>query len=200
MDNDNLNVSHLAWCGLIALHTARRDGQVSAPAQENLFLTRWLATAEKQRRFPRALAPDIRWLLSEGRSKGVHADLPGKLQYLWESASGDVARMPDLVRLRHVVSAVKLAGWIYRTLSDSEWHGRKALHLNPGVWGLYVNLTGLEQGFDEGGRQTRPLPARITGDLAALDKLLSRSGWRREPAAGADPLLHHLLAEDARGA
>ena len=71
MNNDNLNVSHLAWCGLIALHTARRDGIVTSPAQDNLFLTRWLATAEKQRRFPRALASDISWLLKEGREKGL---------------------------------------------------------------------------------------------------------------------------------
>ena len=63
MDNDKFNVSHLAWCGLIALHTARCDGQTNSPVQENLFLSRWLATAEKQRRFPRELAGDIRWLL-----------------------------------------------------------------------------------------------------------------------------------------
>ena len=44
MNNDNLNVSHLAWCGLIALHTARRDGIVTSPAQDNLFLTRWLGS------------------------------------------------------------------------------------------------------------------------------------------------------------
>lgn len=70
--------------------------------------------------------------------------------------------------------------WIYRSLSDSERHGRRALRLNLGVWGLYLNLTSLEHGFDEGGRQTQPLPARITGDLAALYNLLSRSGGRRE--------------------
>jgi len=51
MDNGNLNASHLAWCGLVALQNARADGEVSSPAQENLFLVRWLALAEKQRRF-----------------------------------------------------------------------------------------------------------------------------------------------------
>ncbi|HGS4228956.1 TPA: DUF2913 family protein, partial [Klebsiella pneumoniae] len=43
---------HLAWCGLIALALARQDGGVRSAAQANLFLTRWLATALKQRRFP----------------------------------------------------------------------------------------------------------------------------------------------------
>ncbi|ECW2291474.1 DUF2913 family protein [Salmonella enterica] len=36
---------HLAWCALVALALARQDGGVLSPAQENLFLTRWLATA-----------------------------------------------------------------------------------------------------------------------------------------------------------
>lgn len=40
--------SHLAWCALIALHTAMKDGLVVSESQENIFLTRWLATALKQ--------------------------------------------------------------------------------------------------------------------------------------------------------
>ncbi|WP_370569948.1 MULTISPECIES: DUF2913 family protein [Erwiniaceae] len=79
MDNRNLNVSHFAWCGLVALQNARKDGQVSSPAQENLLLVRWLALAKKQRRFQREFAEDICWLLRTGRNRGVHADLPGKL-------------------------------------------------------------------------------------------------------------------------
>ncbi|MCP6275013.1 DUF2913 family protein, partial [Klebsiella pneumoniae] len=45
--------AHLAWCALVALALARQNGDVVAPAQENLFLTRWLATALRQRRFSR---------------------------------------------------------------------------------------------------------------------------------------------------
>ncbi|HCM8914016.1 TPA: DUF2913 family protein, partial [Salmonella enterica subsp. enterica serovar Paratyphi B] len=44
---------HLAWCALVALAQVRQDSGVLSPAQENLFLTRWLATALKQRRFSR---------------------------------------------------------------------------------------------------------------------------------------------------
>lgn len=39
---------HLAWCALVALALARQDGGVLSSAQENLFLTRWLASALKQ--------------------------------------------------------------------------------------------------------------------------------------------------------
>jgi len=38
---------HLAWCAMVALQLAKHDGQVNSESQENLFLTRWLATALK---------------------------------------------------------------------------------------------------------------------------------------------------------
>ena len=66
---------------------ARQSGVVSSPAQENLFLCRWLASAEKKRLFRRELAGDIRWLIKEGREKGLQANRPGKLEYLWQASS-----------------------------------------------------------------------------------------------------------------
>ena len=71
--------AHLAWCALVALALARQNGDVVSPVQENLFLTRWLATALKQRRFSRDVAPDIEWLLKQGRQLGVNAKLARKL-------------------------------------------------------------------------------------------------------------------------
>jgi hypothetical protein len=195
MNKENLNVSHLAWCGLIALHTARQDGVVSSPAQDNLFLTRWLATAEKQRRFGRELANDISWLLREGRGKGLRADLPGKLDYLWRAGNGNLQAQNDLFRLQHALHAAKLTGWIYMVLAESEWSGRRQRPLSPSVSGIYLNRNVLETGFDEQGQQRIPLPIRITGALAGLDKLLQRSGWRREAAGAQDEQLHTLLAE-----
>ncbi|KAF1366624.1 hypothetical protein FHR25_004906 [Yokenella regensburgei] len=35
---------HLAWCALVALALARQNGDALSSAQENLFLTRWLAS------------------------------------------------------------------------------------------------------------------------------------------------------------
>lgn len=200
MDKGNLNVSHLAWCGLVALHTARLDGLVNSSAQDNLFLTRWLATAEKQRRFSKALASDISWLLREGREKGLRADLPGKLDYLWRAGSGNLKEQNDLFRLQHALHAVKLTGWIYMVLPESEWSGRRQMKLSPAVSGIYLSQTALDNGFDEHGRQRSALVARITGELPALDALLNRSGWRRTKAAGEDSLLHNLLAEGFSGA
>lgn len=62
---------HFAWCALVALHLARREGLVQSDMQKNLFLIRWLATAKKQRRFDRDVTPDIGWLLQQGRTLGA---------------------------------------------------------------------------------------------------------------------------------
>ncbi|MRU22616.1 DUF2913 family protein, partial [Xylella fastidiosa subsp. multiplex] len=55
------------------------------------FLTRWLATALKQRRFSHDVAPDIEWLLKQGRHLGVSAKLASKLNYLWCSCIGSLS-------------------------------------------------------------------------------------------------------------
>ncbi len=91
----------LAWCALVALALARQNGDVLSPAQENLFLTRWLATALKQRRFSRDVAPDIEWLLKQGRQLGVGAKLVSKLNYLWRSCTGELPEQNDLFRLTY---------------------------------------------------------------------------------------------------
>ncbi|RNA72304.1 DUF2913 family protein [[Curtobacterium] plantarum] len=178
MDKENLNVSHLAWCGLIALHTARRDGLATSPAQDNLFLTRWLATAEKQRRFGRELASDISWLLKEGRQKGLRADLPGKLDYLWRASNGNLQAQNDLFRLTYALEMAKDMCWAYRLVSDREWSGRHAAVLNAGVNGIYLSRSSLDAAFDDGGQQVAPVMARLTGRVQGLETLLNRCGWQ----------------------
>jgi len=192
MNTTNLFVDHLAWCGLVALNMARQSGRVSSAAQENLFLCRWLATAEKKRLFRRELANDIRWLLREGREKGLRADLPGKLEYLWRASSDGLLKQNDLFRLQHILHAITLTGISYGVLNESEWEGRHAVKLNPKVPGLFIRKTDLENGFDEEGAQVKPLSVRITAELSAVDVLLSRAGWMRRMNADS-PILHELI-------
>ncbi len=87
---------HLAWCALVALALARQEQGELSPAQENLFLTRWLAAALKQRRFSRDVAQDIGWLLNQGRLLGVRAKLADKLGYVWRSCSGELTEQNDM--------------------------------------------------------------------------------------------------------
>lgn len=171
---------HMAWCALVALALARRDGRVQSPAQENLFLTRWLATAQKQHRFPRVVATDIEWLLKQGRQLGVNAKLTTKLTYLWQSCTGELKAQTDLFRFTHAIEAAKCMHWISRMLSDREWSGRYAVTLNAGVNAVYLSLSNFDAAFNEDGHQVKMLMANITGNVAGFGELLDRSGWHME--------------------
>ncbi|MCT7071353.1 DUF2913 family protein [Salmonella enterica] len=173
---------HLAWCALVALALARQDGGALSPAQENLFLTRWLATALKQRRFSREVTPDIEWLLKQGRQMGVSAKLASKLNYLWRSCTGELSEQNDLFRLTYALETAKDMHWQYRLLNDREWSGRNAVALSAGVNGIYLTRANLDAAFDDNGRQINPLMARLTGSIAGMMKVFERCGWQAEPA------------------
>lgn len=183
---------NMAWCALVALHLARRDGVVNGESQENLFLTRWLATALKQKRFSREVAPDIEWLLKQGRLYGVRAKLVSKLEYLWHACTEEISAQSDLFRLTYAIETAKSMQWTYRLLSEREWSGRRALPLNPVINCLYLSKSSLDAAFGEDGRQEDELLARITGNIAGLSTLLLRFGWKVVPTetAGTDFLFH----------
>ena len=173
---------HLAWCALVALALARQEQGELSPAQENLFLTRWLAAALKQRRFSRDVAQDIGWLLNQGRLLGVRAKLADKLDYVWRSCSGELTEQNDMFRLTYALETAKDMSWNYRLLSDREWSGRYAVALNAGVNGIYLSRTNLDAAFDDDGRQINPLLTRLTGNVGGVVKLFNRCGWQAESA------------------
>ncbi|EAV3776700.1 DUF2913 family protein [Salmonella enterica] len=160
-----------------------------------LFLTRWLATALKQRRFSRDVAPDIEWLLKQGRQLGVSAKLASKLNYLWRPCTGELTEQNDLFRLTYALETAKDMHWNYRLLSDREWSGRNAVALSAGVNGIYLSRANLDVAFDDSGRQINPLTARLTGNVAGVMKLFNRCGWQAEPESGASlPHQYSLMA------
>ena len=171
---------HLAWCALVALALARQDSGVLSPAQENIFLTRWLATALKQRRFSRDVARDIAWLLQQGRQLGVRAKLSTKLNYLWRSCTGELSNQNDLFRLTYVLETAKDMHWNYRLLSDREWSGRYAVPLKTEDDSIHLSHSNLDVAFDDDGWQVNPLMARLSGRVADLEGLLNRCGWQAE--------------------
>ena len=183
----------------MALALARQNGDVVSPAQENLFLTRWLATALRQRRFSRDVASDIEWLLKQGRQLGVNAQLASKLNYLWHSCTGELSEQNDLFRLKHALEAAKAMNWNYRVLSDREWSGRNAVTLNASVNGIYLSRSSLDAAFDDDGRQINPVLVRLTGNVPGLVTLFIRSDWLVQPEGDASlTYLHRLLARSAK--
>ncbi|STA76169.1 Protein of uncharacterised function (DUF2913) [Citrobacter freundii] len=178
--------AHLAWCALIALHLARQDGLVQSELQEDLFLIRWLAAAERQRRFPRDVATDIHWLLQQGRSPGVRAQMAMKLDYIWRSNTGNIMEQTELFRLTWGLEIARSQLWVYHVLSDPDWLRLGRQGINPDICAVYIPRSALENAFSDNGKQRAPVPARITGDLSALGMLLMTCGWQIQlsPEAG----------------
>lgn len=171
---------HMAWCALIALKLAQQEGLDASSAQQNLFLTRWLATALKQRRFHRDITPDMEWLLKQGRLYGVRAQLVSKLEYIWQAYIGKLSDQSDLFRLKYALETAQDMQWVYHLLSDREWIGKKVVKLNPAISAILLAKSALHQAFDETGKQTQPLYTRITGGIEGITALFQRCGWRIE--------------------
>ncbi|MEB6855242.1 DUF2913 family protein [Escherichia coli] len=183
--------AHLAWCALIALHLARQEGHIHSESRENLFLVRWLAGAEKQRRFSRDVATDISWLLKQGCLYGVNARLRSKLDYLWRAGSGDILGQTDMFRLTWGLDALKGYRWGYYVLYDSEWSGRHRMRLSPDVNAVSLLQSSLERAFADDGSQLHSVRVKVNGNAAALEALLNSSGWRLQQTDDGE---HCLLA------
>ncbi len=166
-------LSHLAFCALVALGLARQEGGVSSPYAENLFLTRWLATAQKQKRFPRSVAIEIAWLLERGRKQGPAARLRQHLDYLWRSCGGNLAEQSDLFRLTYATETLKQLGWDNAVMSSREWR-ESLLPKARAANGFYVEKAALNAAYDRDGRHRFPVEVRIVGDVTAFIDVLGR--------------------------
>ncbi|MNB69202.1 hypothetical protein D3C76_1099990 [compost metagenome] len=167
------DLAHLAWCALIALRLAQRDSQASSPLMTHTFLIRWLASAQKQHRFPRSVAPDIDSLLNHGRQKGHAAGLHQRLEYLWASCSSPVKQQSDLFRLTYAIETLKAQDWVNAAVADAEWDIPTLLTEYADVSALLVKKSDLVQYFAESGQLTGEVQFVIKGEmktaLAAFD-------------------------------
>lgn len=187
---------HLAWCALVALQLARQDGLIGSESQENLFITRWFALAKKQRRFSRNLATDIDWILNQGRSLGMRARLKHKLDYIWRSCNGELLEQNDMFRMTYAMELLMEHAWVYQALSDRDWTGRHRIQTSASVNSICLLKSALDSAFNEEGKQILPVPARISGQVEALDELLKSCGWIALPEG--DASLSHQFTLMAR--
>ncbi|EOM6523095.1 DUF2913 family protein [Escherichia coli] len=175
-DSTLADLSHLAFCALAALGLARQEGKVSTPYAETLFLIRWLTTAQKQKRFPKSVAVDIAWLLERGRRYGAAAKLRQHLDYLWRSASGNLAEQSALFRLTYVTETLKDSGWENRVLNATEWKQHPD-DLRIRENGFMVEKLALHRSFDTGGHQTESVEFRVVGDTDFFVRTLRKHGF-----------------------
>lgn len=174
-ENTSSALSHLAFCALAALGLARQDGAAGTPYAENLFLIRWLATAQKQKRFPRSVAIDLQWLLERGRKHGAAGKLHQHLDYLWRSCSGDLAAQSDLFRLTYATETLKDQGWDNYVMDSREWKsGVTPVPARDN--GFYVEKAALNAAFTQDGCHLLTVEFRIVGDAAAFIKIMAEYG------------------------
>ncbi len=160
-------LAHFAWCTLVALRTAQQDGQTVSPLAAHTFLLRWLAVAQKQKRFPRTVAPDIAGLLALGRKKGIAANLYNRLEYLWTSCTGPVPAQSDLYRLTYAIEQLKSQGWINAVASDDDWDEKSLGEEYGDSAALLVKKSALTRGFSGDGKLVEPVEFKVVGDMSA---------------------------------
>lgn len=129
------------------------------------FLMRWLATAQKQHRFPRSIAPDLEKLLRLGRQKGVAADLHLRLENLWHACSDSVSRQSDLYLLAQAIKTLKDQNWLNATVDDTEWDIPALIAEYAGNSALLVKKSDLVNYFSEDGQLTGPVTFLVLGDI-----------------------------------
>ena len=158
------DLAHLAWCALVGLRLAQREGMSSSPLATHAFLLRWLVAAQKQKRFPRTVAPDIDSLIVLGRSNGPAAVLEKRFDYLWASCTGPLLKQSDLFRLTHAIEHLKSQGWINAVISDEEWCGEALSEEYRGVSALLVKKSDLVRHFSEEGALLSPVEFVVVGN------------------------------------
>lgn len=180
------DVAHLAWCALVALLLTQPEGQALSPLMTHTFLMRWLATAQKQRRFPRSIAPDLEKLLRLGRQKGVAADLHLRLENLWHAGSDSVSHQSDLYRLALAIKTLKDRNWLNATVTDTEWDIPALLAEYAGSSALLVKKSDLVSYFSEDGRLTGPVTFLVLGDIRECMDVMQAQGARMEASENSD--------------
>ena len=185
------DLAHLSWCALIALHISRQDGKSLSPLTTHTFLLSWLASAQKQRRFPRSVAQDIDGLLRLGRLKGVAANLLQRFEYLYDSCISPIKQQSDLFRLTFAIEALKSQGWLNVVVTDEEWNTPALSEEHSHVSALLVRKSELINSFSDTGLLFRPVEFLVTGDSNTIVREFNKQELHHRTDAG--PFTGHKL-------
>ncbi|MEZ3499843.1 DUF2913 family protein [Pantoea sp. KPR_PJ] len=176
-DRQSQAIAHFAWCALIALHIARKEGAIDTLHAEHVFLLKWFGNALRQHTFNECTEAEIRWLLHQALMFGQPFNLPGKLNLLWNASSGAIEEGSDLLHLTQAVENIKAAGWDYALLTAEEWQTsirhRAEYHRNA----LLLLRSSVDNAFDQTGKQKAEIMAIASGQLKWLKTMLEACGW-----------------------
>lgn len=165
-------LAHLAWCIIVAVKLARKEGRSLTPLQTHMFIMQWLSTAQKRKIFPKSLAPDIIWLQEQGKLKGPAARLYSKVEYIWLASSGELAGQSTLFRFTCMIDTLRTMGWKDYLLSDTDWENNWMAGAE--VSAIYTKKSQLHSSFTQSGQLIVPLEVRITGNPDGIFPLLEQ--------------------------
>lgn len=169
-------LAHLAWCIIVAVKLARKEGRSLTSLQTHMFIMQWLSTAQKRKVFPKSLAPDIIWLQEQGKLKGPSARLYSKVEYIWLASSGELANQSVLFRFTCMIDTLRSMGWKDYLLSDDDWEN--GWQAGAEISAVYTQKSQLQRSFTEKGELTTPLELRITGIPDGIFPLLEQCKLR----------------------
>ena len=158
----------------MALGIARREGKATLPGSEALFLQRWLATAQKQKRFPKSTADDLAWLIQYARMPGASGRVRTQLERLWLTGSRHAGET-DLHRLTRATETLKAAGWDNAVVGERDWKTGAADNLRC-AGGFYVARQALNSGFSAAGKLVCPVAIRVRGDAEVFIRTMAAHG------------------------
>lgn len=174
-------LSHLAWCALVAVRLAQQEGKAQSQLQQHLFIMQWLMTAQKRRLLPKNVAPDIAWLLAQGKKYGFSANLFNKIDYIYRSSVGELATQSVLFRFTYFIETLKTMGWLDFLVPPEDWeNGWKCSETASAV---YTPKAQLHPSFDDTGALIKSLPIRFTGDISGVYALMEQCylSFRQQP-------------------
>jgi hypothetical protein len=174
IENESPSVSHLAFCALVALHLAYQDGLVASSAGENIYLVRWLSLAAKQRRFPKAVASDIQWLLVQGRKSGPAGKLKQYLEQIWKHDMRQPPTGSVALRLTRVGEYLRAQGWHNAVIPSAEWEIERLAPDLQKHFGFYVEEKSIKVDFSPQGNPINPVPFRVVGDITVFISAMAR--------------------------
>ena len=98
------------------------------------------------------------------------ANLKRKITYMYKSCNEDINKQSDLFRLTYAIEQLKNKGWQSHTLSAGDW---KKGWVAPSEPAIYMELPALEAAYNDEGKQLKPLPIRVEGDLEYATNILT---------------------------
>lgn len=171
-------LAHLAWCLLTSVRLAQKEGKAQSSLEQHVFVMQWLLTAQKRKLFPKCVAPDIIWLLAQGKKYGFGANLLKKVEYIYRSSAEELAAQSDLFRFTYFVETLKTMGWLDFMVSRKEWdqHWKSSNTASA----IYTPKEDLQPSFDENGKLIKTLTVRFTGNTYDIFPLLEECHLRAQ--------------------